>query len=141
MLGVGPGSLPTDGAMIGISQSQTRGLEEGLGVIMKLLTSGEPVTFKNDRWDLRDARLHFSGLGQRCGKLGALTRNGYFARFPHPGNLPRASRFSSPEPSTNLAVIGTTAARPLSRGVVSARSRLLHSDSGTAPLFHIQNAG
>jgi limonene 1,2-monooxygenase len=59
MLGVGPGSLPTDGVMIGISQSQTRGLlEAGLDVIMKLLTSGEPVTFKNDRWDLRDARLH-----------------------------------------------------------------------------------
>ena len=59
MLGVGPGSLPTDGVMIGISQSQTRGLlEDGLSVIMKLLTSEEPITFKNDRWDLRDARLH-----------------------------------------------------------------------------------
>ncbi len=59
MLGVGPGSLPTDGAMIGIHQSQTRGLlEDSLSVIMRLLTSDEPVTFKNDRWDLRDARLH-----------------------------------------------------------------------------------
>jgi limonene 1,2-monooxygenase len=59
MLGVGPGSLPSDGIMIGLSQAQTRGLlEDGLGVIMKLLTSEEPVTFKNDRWDLRDARLH-----------------------------------------------------------------------------------
>jgi limonene 1,2-monooxygenase len=59
MLGVGPGSLPTDGVMIGISQSQTRGLlEDGLGVIMKLLTSDDPVTFKNERWELHDARLH-----------------------------------------------------------------------------------
>lgn len=59
MLGVGPGSLPTDGIMIGLSQSQTRGLlDDGLGIIMKLLTTEEPVTFKNDRWDLRDARLH-----------------------------------------------------------------------------------
>jgi limonene 1,2-monooxygenase len=59
MLGVGPGALPTDARMIGIEPSQTRGLlEDSLGVIMKLLTSDEPVTFRNDRWDLRDARLH-----------------------------------------------------------------------------------
>jgi limonene 1,2-monooxygenase len=59
MLGVGPGSLPTDGIMIGLSQSQTRLLlEESLDIIMKLLTSEAPVTFKNDRWDLREARLH-----------------------------------------------------------------------------------
>ncbi|MFC3228366.1 LLM class flavin-dependent oxidoreductase [Marinibaculum pumilum] len=59
MLGVGPGALPTDAAMIGLSQSQTRDLlEQSLGVIMQLLTSEDPVTFKNDRWDLREARLH-----------------------------------------------------------------------------------
>lgn len=59
MLGVGPGALPTDGAMIGLSQSQTRDLlEQSFGIIMQLLTSEEPVTFKNDRWDLREARLH-----------------------------------------------------------------------------------
>lgn len=59
MLGVGPGALPTDARMIGIDPSQTRGLlEDSLGVIMQLLTSEEPVTFKNDRWDLREARLH-----------------------------------------------------------------------------------
>src|SRR3954449_11884092 len=59
MLGLGPGSLPTDGAMIGLQQSQTRELlENGVAIITKLLTSDEPVTFKNDRWDLREARLH-----------------------------------------------------------------------------------
>jgi limonene 1,2-monooxygenase len=59
MLGLGPGSLPTDGVMIGLQQSQTRGLlEDGVAIITKLLTSDEPVTFKNDRWDLRGARLH-----------------------------------------------------------------------------------
>jgi limonene 1,2-monooxygenase len=59
MLGVGPGALPTDAKMIGIEPSQTRQLlEESLGVIMQLLTSDEPVTFRNDRWDLREARLH-----------------------------------------------------------------------------------
>ena len=59
MLGLGPGSLPTDGAMIGLSQTQTRGLlEDGLGIIHRLLHSDEPVNFENDRWTLRDARLH-----------------------------------------------------------------------------------
>src|SRR3954449_12351183 len=56
MLGLGPGSLPTDSAMIGLQQSQTRGLlEDGVAIVTKLLTSDEPVTFKNDRWDLREA--------------------------------------------------------------------------------------
>ena len=59
MLGVGPGALPTDALMIGLEPTQTRRLlEDGLGVIMKLLRTEEPVTFKNDRWDLREARLH-----------------------------------------------------------------------------------
>src|SRR5215204_7767651 len=59
MFGAGPGSLPTDGIMIGVPQSETRELlEQSLDVIMRLLTSDEPVTFKNHRWDLRDARLH-----------------------------------------------------------------------------------
>ncbi len=59
MFGAGPGSLPTDGIMIGLSQADTRRLlEEGLDVVMRLLRSDEPVTFRNDRWDLREARLH-----------------------------------------------------------------------------------
>ena len=59
MFGAGPGSLPTDGAMIGLSQTETRGLmEESLNVIMRLLTTEEPVTFQNGRWDLHGARLH-----------------------------------------------------------------------------------
>ena len=59
MFGAGPGSLPTDAAMIGLSQSQTRELlDQSLDIIMRLLTTDEPVTFKNDRWDLRDAQLH-----------------------------------------------------------------------------------
>ena len=44
MLGVGPGSLPTDGAMIGVKQADTRRLlEESLGVIMRLLEGSQPV--------------------------------------------------------------------------------------------------
>ena len=45
--------------MIGVSQSETRELlEQSLDVIMRLLAGDEPVTFKNHRSDLRDARLH-----------------------------------------------------------------------------------
>jgi limonene 1,2-monooxygenase len=59
MFGAGPGSLPTDGMMIGVPQSETRELlEQSLDVIVRLLADDEPVTFKNHRWDLRDARLH-----------------------------------------------------------------------------------
>src|SRR3977135_3301300 len=51
MLGLGPGSLPTDAAMIGLDQSQTRDLlAEGVDIIMRLLRADEPVTFKNSRW-------------------------------------------------------------------------------------------
>src|SRR4249920_2567931 len=50
MLGVGPGSLPTDAAMIGVSQSDTRELlEDSLSLIMRLLKGNEPVNFKNER--------------------------------------------------------------------------------------------
>lgn len=59
MLGVGPGSLPTDGAMIGLTQEHTRRLlAEGLDVITRLIRTDDPVTFRNERWTLQDARLH-----------------------------------------------------------------------------------
>lgn len=65
MLGVGPGALPTDATMVGLEQGQTRQLlEDGFDIIMKLLTTDEPVTFRNDRWDLRDARLHLRPYSQ-----------------------------------------------------------------------------
>ena len=45
--------------MIGLDQHQTRDLlAQGVDIIMQLLRTDEPVTFKNDRWTLRDARLH-----------------------------------------------------------------------------------
>ena len=43
----------------GQHQSQIRVLlDDTFGVGMQLLTSDKPVNFTNDRWDLRDARLH-----------------------------------------------------------------------------------
>ena len=65
MLGVGPGSLPTDGIMIGLTQKDTRRLlDEGLDIIMRLLRTEEPVTFRNERWDLQEARLHLRPYSQ-----------------------------------------------------------------------------
>jgi limonene 1,2-monooxygenase len=58
MLGLGPGALPSDAAMIGLDMPATRELlEQALDVIVRLMAD-EVVTFKNDRWDLREARLH-----------------------------------------------------------------------------------
>ncbi len=59
MLGLGPGSLPTDAIMLGLDPTETRPLlEEGLEVIMQLLTSDEPVNSETKTWTLNDARLH-----------------------------------------------------------------------------------
>ena len=59
MLGLGPGALPSDAAMIGLDMPQTRDLlEDAVDIITRLLTSDEPVNFENSRWKLRDARLH-----------------------------------------------------------------------------------
>ncbi|HEY2203525.1 MAG TPA: LLM class flavin-dependent oxidoreductase [Pseudonocardia sp.] len=59
MLGVGPGSLPTDSAMIGLNPTQTRELlETNLEVVMQLLTGDEPVTVDTGTHTLHDARLH-----------------------------------------------------------------------------------
>lgn len=59
ILGLGPGALPSDAAMIGLDMSQTRELlEDAVDVITRLMRSDEPVNFENSRWTLRDARLH-----------------------------------------------------------------------------------
>jgi limonene 1,2-monooxygenase len=59
MLGVGPGSLPTDSAMIGLNPTDTRELlEENLDIVMRLLRGDEPVTATTRTHQLIDARLH-----------------------------------------------------------------------------------
>jgi limonene 1,2-monooxygenase len=59
MLGVGPGSLPTDSAMIGLNPTDTRELlEENLEIVMRLLRGDEPVTATTRTHQLIDARLH-----------------------------------------------------------------------------------
>jgi limonene 1,2-monooxygenase len=59
MLGVGPGALPTDAAMLGLEPAEMRPLlEEYMAVLMHLLTSDEPISYSSDRLTLNDARLH-----------------------------------------------------------------------------------
>lgn len=58
MLGVGPGSLPTDSAMIGLNPTDTRELlQENLDIVMRLLR-GESVTAETRTHKLIDARTH-----------------------------------------------------------------------------------
>lgn len=58
MLGVGPGALPTDAAMIGLDPSVLRPrLEEGLDAVLHLLRSPEPVTMQTEWFSLTDAVL------------------------------------------------------------------------------------
>ena len=58
MLGVGPGSLPTDGAMIGLQPELLRPrLEEGLEAVLRLLTETEPVSMQTEWFMLDDAVL------------------------------------------------------------------------------------
>ena len=58
ILGVGPGALATDAAMIGIQPHEQReALEHDMDVLMHLLTSDEPISVETSRYKLVDARL------------------------------------------------------------------------------------
>jgi limonene 1,2-monooxygenase len=58
MLGVGPGSLPTDSAMIGLNPTDTRELlEENLDIVVRLLR-GEVVSATTRTHNLIEARTH-----------------------------------------------------------------------------------
>ena len=59
MFGVGPGSLPTDSAMIGLTPTDTRELlDTNFDVVMRLLRGDEPVSVETATHKLIDARLH-----------------------------------------------------------------------------------
>ncbi|MCH8815169.1 MAG: LLM class flavin-dependent oxidoreductase [Chloroflexi bacterium] len=60
MLGVGPGALPSDAHMLGIPAALLRErMNEGLGIIIRLMTEDEPITYKSDWIELNDAQLQF----------------------------------------------------------------------------------
>ena len=66
MLGCGPGSLPTDSMMLGLTPTDTRELlEVDLDIIMRLLR-GETVTEQTKTHTLVNARLHLRPYTQPC---------------------------------------------------------------------------
>ena len=58
ILGVGPGALASDAIMLGIrSERQREMMDESLGIIMRLFTEDEPITYKSDWFELNEAVL------------------------------------------------------------------------------------
>lgn len=58
MLGVGPGALPGDAYMLGIDPTtQREKMDEAMGIILRLFTEDEPITYKSDWFELREAML------------------------------------------------------------------------------------
>ncbi|SVD71367.1 uncharacterized protein METZ01_LOCUS424221, partial [marine metagenome] len=58
MLGVGPGALPTDAYMMGIDPAtQRRKMDESLGIILRLFTEDDPITYKGEWFELNEALL------------------------------------------------------------------------------------
>ncbi|HEY5870691.1 MAG TPA: LLM class flavin-dependent oxidoreductase, partial [Candidatus Tectomicrobia bacterium] len=58
MMGVGPGALPSDAYMMGIDHAAQRPrMDEALGIILRLFTETEPITYKSDWFELREALL------------------------------------------------------------------------------------
>ena len=71
MLGLGPGALPTDAAMIGIEPAeQRRALEEDTAVLIHLLRSDEPISITTPRYRLVDARCQLRPFTDPCFEVG-----------------------------------------------------------------------
>ena len=58
MLGVGPGALPGDAYMMGIPhETQRERMDEALGIILRLFTEKEPITYISDWFELKEALI------------------------------------------------------------------------------------
>ena len=58
MMGVGPGALPGDAYMMGIEHTtQRERMDEALGIVLRLFTETEPLTYKSDWFTLNEALL------------------------------------------------------------------------------------
>ena len=97
MLGVGPGALPSDAAMMGIDADRQRTMmEEALAAIVLLLTSDEPVSYEADWFTLRQARLQLRPYQHPCFEVAV-------AALLSPAGPRAAGRFG-----TGLLSIGAT---------------------------------
>ncbi len=58
MFGVGPGALPGDAYMMGIDPTtQREKMDEAFGIVLRLFTETEPITYKSDWFELNEAML------------------------------------------------------------------------------------
>ena len=58
MFGVGPGALPGDAYMMGIDPTtQREKMDEAFGIVLRLFTEAEPLTYKSDWFELNEAML------------------------------------------------------------------------------------
>jgi limonene 1,2-monooxygenase len=58
ILGVGPGALSSDAYMLGVDPERQREMmDESLGIIMRLFMETEPITYKTDWFELKEAML------------------------------------------------------------------------------------
>ena len=58
MMGVGPGALVSDAYMLGIDPTvQRERMDESLGIILRLFTETEPITYKSDWFEMNEAVL------------------------------------------------------------------------------------
>ncbi len=61
LFGVGPGALPGDAYMMGIPhETQRERMDEALGIILRLFTEDEPITYKSDWFELNEGMLQLS---------------------------------------------------------------------------------
>jgi limonene 1,2-monooxygenase len=65
MLGVGPGALPSDAYMLGIDPTtQREKMDEAFGIILRLFTEDEPISYKSDWFELHEAMLQLKPYQQ-----------------------------------------------------------------------------
>ena len=65
MLGVGPGALPGDAYMLGIDPTiQRQRMDEAFGLILRLMTETEPITYKSDWFELKEAMIQLRPFQQ-----------------------------------------------------------------------------
>ena len=65
MMGTGPGALVGDAYMMGIDPpTQRRRMDESLGLILRLWTETEPITYESEWFTLKEARVHLRPYSQ-----------------------------------------------------------------------------
>ena len=103
MLGVGPGALMTDAYMLGIDPvDQRRRMDESMGIVKRLLTETEPITYEGSWFTLREATCHLRPYTKPC--------------FPHRGRRRAVSVRDGPRRKVRLGrAVGQRTPRGLSR--------------------------